>query len=275
MNRPGWLWCVAGVTSLVSAVSPAPVLAQSMPHWAGFYIGTHAGYGWTDNLTMVRTDTLLHATIVGPFYLQPKSVDASDGAVMGGLQLGYNWALSSQWVGGLEADWTWSGLKPSGRAGPLITFEGNEAIGSYAAVDAHVTGLGSVRGRIGFSQSSWLPYLTGGAALARLNFRADMYCPAFNCGDTLAPASLSSTRFGWVAGAGIEFMQPRSVWAVSMEYLHYRFDGSDSQDAYLIRTATGQPGPLGSCKAGEPCIHYSYGGFDVDTVRLKLNYKFN
>lgn len=275
MNRPIRLGCVAGIAALLSVVSSAPLSAQSMPQWAGFYIGAHAGYGWTDNVTMVRTDTLLHATIVGPFYLQPKSVDASDGAVMGGVQFGYNWALSSQWVGGLEADWTWSGLKPSGRAGPLITFEGKEAIASYTSVDAHVTGLGSVRGRIGFSHSNWLPYLTGGAAFARLNIQADMYCPKFNCGDTLAPASSSSTRLGWVAGAGIEFMQPRSAWAVSMDYLHYRFDGSKSQNAYLVSTVTGQPSSLGSCKAGEPCIHYFYGGFDVDTVRLKLNYKFN
>ncbi len=274
MNRLSRQWRVGAAISWFCVVASAPALAQTVPQWTGFHFGVHAGYGIGD-ANMVRTDTLLHATIVGPAYLRPISVNAGDRAAVAGLHFGYNWSLASQWIGGLEADWSWFGLKASNSAGPLVTFEGNPAIGSYVALDAQVKGLGSVRGRVGFAQPNWLPYVTGGLALAQLDFKADMYCPAFNCGDTLAPASLGRTRLGWVVGGGIEFTQPRSPWTVGMEYLHYRFDESNSQDAALISKATGQPDGLGSCSAGDRCIHYSFGRLDMDTVRLRLNYKFN
>jgi outer membrane immunogenic protein len=58
--------------------------------WGGLYIGAHAGIGWSS----------YDATVGGHHY----SDDDTD--FIGGLQVGYNWAMSEDMLYGVEADYT-------------------------------------------------------------------------------------------------------------------------------------------------------------------------
>src|SRR5262245_47356685 len=69
-----------GLTAAASAAdlrpaykAPAPVAAPYNYSWSGFYIGGHAGGGWTDG----------------------------ESGFVGGGQIGYNWQLSPNWVIGV------------------------------------------------------------------------------------------------------------------------------------------------------------------------------
>lgn len=104
------------------AVVPAPVFS-----WTGFYIGGHAGYGWSSGSDGVG------------------AIDTS--GVLGGGQAGYNYQFANNLVVGLEADLSAADL--SGRLGGVST-----------SVDT----LGSVRGRLGYAAGRFMPYVTGGFA---------------------------------------------------------------------------------------------------------------
>ena len=180
----------------VKAPPPAPVAVVS---WAGFYFGGHGGIGW------LRHDQ----TITGPvgLFACAAAINATcdldaTGAVFGG-QVGYNWQASPNWVFGIEADGSWTGLKKTVSFAPNFAHTQNDKI----------DWLASVRGRLGWSVGETLLYATGGVAFAN-----------FNAGWSRiggpARAQFDETTVGWVAGGGIERIFSRH-WSARAEFLHY------------------------------------------------------
>lgn len=96
--------------------------------------------------------------------------------------------------------------------------------------------LGSVRGRLGIASQNALLYATGGLGIGHLDINGLGGNPSF-----------SDTHTGWVAGAGIEWVVAQN-WTAKVEYLHYDFHVNG--------------GAFGSAN------------YDVDTVRVGLNYQF-
>ena len=174
--------------------APAPVVV-AMYDWSGFYIGANAGYGSSRKC-------FDFAGFVG-FPVAPirdNCLDAT-GALAGG-QIGYNWQAGS-WVFGLEAQGDWADL--NGRA-PSLLFPGTTA-------RARINGIGLFTGRVGYAWNNVLLYVKGGAAVA-----SDRYSSVFTATNVLI-SSASETRWGGVAGAGIEFgFAPN--WSVGLEYDH-------------------------------------------------------
>jgi len=78
----------------------------------------------------------------------------------------------------------------------------------------HTKWLSTERMRAGFDFNNWLIYGTGGAAFALVKAGQDSCAPVLLCGET--------TRFGWVAGVGMETMFWQN-WSAKLEYLHYDF----------------------------------------------------
>jgi outer membrane immunogenic protein len=87
----------------VKAPPPAPVPVYS---WTGFYIGANGGYGWNDpTVTFTPNDINAQnntcASIKGGTCPPPTSFGIHGG--FGGLEAGYNWQFSPQWVAGVAS----------------------------------------------------------------------------------------------------------------------------------------------------------------------------
>ncbi len=171
----------------------APV-KQAIFDWTGFYIGAHTGYS-RGTSSVVLSDPAPNAT-QGVF-----------SGLIGGVQAGYNYRLSSGLLVGVEADISFPNYFTSNKIVSSL------ATGNSSVVEAwdHV---GTVRGRFGYTAGSWLVYATGGLAWASERFTNT---PAV--GDD---EKILNTRLGWAAGAGVEYGFAPD-WSVKLEYLYSRY----------------------------------------------------
>ena len=144
--------------------------------WTGPYIGVHAGYGFGS------FDT---TSGVVPASLEPRGG-------FGGIQSGYNWQISRNWVVGVEGDSSWGSI--SRTAG---------------ATNIDVDAMGTVRARLGYAMNNLLFYGTGGLAWAHA--------------DSVTTLAIRDQFYlGWTAGLGVEWaFSPR--WSAKVEYLYADF----------------------------------------------------
>ncbi len=211
------MWSASATLAADAASRPytkAPVFAEPVQNWAGFYAGAHTGYGWghADNDTPAAF-----------FAGDPTPYQGLKGPIAGG-HLGYNHQTS--WlVLGIEGDFSWSGIRE--RASHL-PFGGPEQTSSAADVNW----LASVRGRVGAAFRSVLIYGTGGGAWAEVNLSTQ---------STFAPNVFGRNWFdannvlhsGWVAGGGAEWMFTPN-WLARVEYLHYEFENRNHFSPSLL-----------------------------------------
>jgi outer membrane immunogenic protein len=166
--------------------APAAVVAQT---WTGFYVGINGG--WARSSNCWRFDPATTGEDEGCHH--------PSGAVAGG-QIGYNWQFGST-VLGVEAAGDWASLKGS-NISPSFPTDTDQT-----KVDA----IGMFTGRLGWVVwNSTLLYLKGGAAVTHNKYLAFVTTPT-------AFATTSDTRWGWVAGAGVEYAFAPN-WSVAAEY---------------------------------------------------------
>jgi outer membrane immunogenic protein len=172
--------------------------------WNGLYLGLSGGGGWGDPSTDIAFNTLA-ASITPQHYTTRMS-----GAI-GGLTAGRNWRANPFSVVGLEGDISASGIKGSSTnaafcAGTACTYSETEKL----------NWLATVRARAGITP--WNPlliYVTGGLAVGGVKAANQILD-----GASMWSGSDSSTRTGWVAGAGAEYaLTPQT--SLKVEYLHY------------------------------------------------------
>src|SRR5690348_5236059 len=84
----------------VPRIVPPPLVYN----WSGFYLGAHIGYGWDNR----------DAEIFDPTGALVASGSTNGSSLIGGAQIGYNFALTPQWILGIEADY--SGTSMGGTA---------------------------------------------------------------------------------------------------------------------------------------------------------------
>jgi outer membrane immunogenic protein len=157
----------------------APVVTAN---WTGFYLGGNFGSGTGRD----------RSTLSGLPGINEQFNLAPDG-VLGGVQAGYNWQAAN-WVYGLETDIQGS----SQRDNKTCILLCNPALVS-TAYDATLPWFGTVRGRLGYTVGSTLFYGTGGYAYGDIKTKVTSTALGFSTTD-----SLSTTKSGWTAGAGIE-----------------------------------------------------------------------
>jgi outer membrane immunogenic protein len=215
--------------------APPPMVA-AIYDWSGFYIGANGGWGTSrkcfDSVGFVGFPTPPVRDNCG---------DATGGGLAGG-QIGYNWQAAS-WVFGLEAQGDWADLKGSA---PSLLIPGVSA-------RARIDGIGLFTGRVGYAWNNVLLYAKGGAAVA-----ADRYSTVFT-GTNVLISTASETRWGGVAGAGIEVgFAPN--WSVAFEYDHM-FMGSRN----LVFNVPGVAPPLLPVERIRQ---------DVDMATVRINYRW-
>jgi outer membrane immunogenic protein len=196
--------------------SPMPAVPATIYDWTGFYIGGHVGgaFAGSDNLV------------------------GNDAAFLGGVQGGFDYQFASNWVTGIEAQYSWMNRNNTGMAFPggvVVTDRENQ--------------LGSVTGRLGYTWGPGLLYAKGGYAYREGN----------NIGVNVAgvPATFTtdgSRQNGWTVGAGLEYMFAPN-WSAKAEYQYYNFGSGNF---------TGGPAPIVGQRFRD----------DDHTVKVGVNYRF-
>ena len=185
------LWLLAGAAQAADlggaprgSIKDDPIPYAPARSWTGLYIGTHAGYAWSDNDWQDALGSSSH--------------DGS-GWLAGG-QIGYNLQLN-QIVIGVEADASSAWL------------DGSAACAGGGTCSHSYNWLASLRGRAGvaFNDNRTLLYGTAGFAWADVDYASSL------------GTGFSDRHSGWVAGAGIEHMLSPNLTA-RVEYLYYAFD---------------------------------------------------
>jgi outer membrane immunogenic protein len=194
--------------------------------WTGFYVGGHVGYGWADK---DWRDAFGLAT-----------THTSDG-FLGGGQVGFNYQIN-QFVLGVEGDVSWANLTGSstqtfGLAAPVTS-----------TFNTDVEWTATLTGRLGVAFDRWLVYGKGGVAWAGDRFSTNRFLPA---GTT---AEITDTRWGWTAGAGVEYaFAPQ--WSAKLEYNYMDFGTRSYTFAPGVATDIDQQ--IHAVKFG---INYKFGG---------------
>ena len=243
--------------------SKAPAMAPAYD-WSGFYVGVNAGGAW--NESNVTTTTLsppvsYFATTSTPAIALVGNQNINRSGFTGGVTAGYNWQVGGA-VLGVETDFNYFGIKGSSTGTALYPCC---APTSFTVNSSESTDwLWTLRGRVGFlATPALLLYGTGGLAVANLK-------ASYLFTDTFAAAtesaSISTTRYGWTAGAGGEYALMNG-WSIKAEYLYVDL-GRASTTSNNLNLGGAFPIPLQTwthtvnlhSNIGRVGINYKFGG---------------
>ena len=195
---------------------PAPVVPAIVYNWTGFYIGGH----------------------IGGDFAGSNSLAGNNGRFLGGVQGGFDYQFTSNFVGGIEAEYSWMTGNNNG-----VTFPGG------VIVTDKRDQLGSVTGRAGYTWGPGLLYAKGGYA-----FREDNNVNVAIAGAPAAFTTTGNNKNGWTVGAGLEYMFAPN-WSAKAEYQYYNFGNT-------------------TFTAGPPAIVGQRFRDDDQTVKVGVNYRF-
>ncbi len=170
--------------------APPAPIVEPAPLWQGFYGGFNAGYGGGSSTVSNAAGAYGSVSPSGP---------------LAGVQLGYDSRFGS-FVLGAAADVDYSWMKDTNASAACPSCE----------VRNHY--VATVRGRAGYAIGNWLPYVTGGGALGDIQI------------STAAGGGQAINKFGWAAGAGVEYGLAGTPWSLDLQYL-YTDLGSATCDA--------------------------------------------
>lgn len=259
-------------------------------NWTGFYAGVNLGYGFggKSNSTGGQTNyantsgdtgTETHGP-GGPSWSTPSNLQG----FLGGAQAGYNYQIGNRWVFGVETDFQGGSIKGSSSASNttsinLLPFPAGgpnlwPVTGNMSASE-QVNWYGTLRGRAGYlvPNTDLLLYGTGGLAYGQVKsslcysggFLADAAL-GFGGSNWNGCANSSTVKFGWTAGAGVEYHIVGN-WTAKLEYLFTDL-GSVSTDlsAPAFRNSNGSGGRTVSATNSQDVL--------FQTIRAGVNYHF-
>jgi opacity protein-like surface antigen len=194
----------------IEAYPVRPVLVVF--RWTGIYAGVHVG-GASGYLTETSIPSVLPPIPGVPPIpggaVAPLPTSLTTSGWLAGGQIGANYQVES-WVLGIEGQASWANLKGStscaanGVAPAIVLGPGN--------CTAKIDSLGTAGARLGWAFDRLLLYGKGGAAWTNDNYQV------------LIPTNLRQlvystnlTRWGWMAGLGIEYAFTDN-WTAKIEY---------------------------------------------------------
>lgn len=193
----------------------APVMpAQAVYNWTGFYIGGHVGGAFNGD----------------------NSLFGDNGRFLGGVQGGYDYQFSPNWVVGIEAQYSWMSRNNT-----------NALLPGGAVLTNNDRGIGSVTGRLGYAFGPALLYAKGGYAFRDNDLGVSVG------GTPVAFSTSGHRKDGYTVGAGLEYMFAPN-WSAKAEYQYSDFGKT---------TITG-PAAIAGTRFRD----------DDHTVKVGLNYRF-
>jgi outer membrane immunogenic protein len=175
----------------------APILKAPAPvfDWTGFYVGGYVGVG----VQQSRGENPTGAAAGG--------LDYTGSGFLSGGTLGYNWQFGRNWVAGIEGDIGYLGLSHNVQ-------DWNDTF-SY---NSKTSWLGTLRGRLGYSNGPTLSYVTGGGAFVHATDSLTSFA-----GSTVES---SKTLGGYTYGTGVETMLGGN-WTAKAEFLRVNVGKGD------------------------------------------------
>jgi outer membrane immunogenic protein len=267
------------------AVKAPPTAPAPVPYtWTGFYGGIEFGGGWSDEAVNYSPNDPLAAALLNGKIGVPGNQPVASGyrisqsSAVGGFEAGYNWQAGSNWLLGLETDFSFSGM--SGRASSpssvLQVFPGPITSTQSTTTERTTDWYGTARGRAGWlATPNLLLFGTGGFAYGRTSASATYMTSvgslsisgpiSFSCtaGVPCFVGSASTIRTGWTAGGGAEWLLDQH-WSAKIEY---QFVDLGTETVRVTAVAVVLPG---QAPASFNAIFHDR--FNV--VRLGLNYRF-
>jgi opacity protein-like surface antigen len=204
----------------LSAIRPAAIQPLGV-NWSGFYLGANIGGAFTSE------------DVTTP--LGNGSTDPS-GAV-GGFQAGYNYMISPLWLVGVEAEFDLSSAE-----GTTNFINPAPALATTMTSDHHW--YDTVTGRLGYVAGPWLLYVKGGGAWMNADYHFN-----FGGGGVASQSQVSSTRTGWTAGVGLEYMVMPG-WSAKVAYDYLDFGTTTLTPAVPVVTGASVKTEVHEVKAG-------------------------
>ncbi|MFO1103984.1 MAG: outer membrane beta-barrel protein [Methylocystis sp.] len=248
----------------LSVAQDAATSSAALPLWTGFYGGLNVGAGWGvdgRNGNMWQPDAL-HGGITNSL-----TALGPGGGVIGGGQIGYNYALTPLALIGAEADFQGASLLSGSGVAPGYLQNSNGQvtyIPGWVGGGVSVRWFGTARARLGVTPlPTLLMYGTGGFAYAEVE---NAY------GGSLAN-QISAVRTGWTAGGGVEWMFMPN-WSVRAEYLFTDVSGDAGARGGVFGSAISRT-RWNTLRTGLN-YHFNWGGapaiarFDAETAPTSL-----
>lgn len=202
-----------GLAVAASLFSMAPVQAQQVYNWSGFYIGaegaTASGRG--DGLWLGDNDHDGGVFVLEANPGNPQSFDLT-GGLYGG-HVGYMNQMGGL-VLGLDGAYDLTNIR-----GKLIYDPFTDPVGKY---DYDLTSLATLNARLGVANGRWLAYATGGLAFGTLNVKNSGSCGS----ECIYEQKGSANAIGWDAGAGLAYAATDNI-IIGAEYLHVDLGSTD------------------------------------------------
>jgi outer membrane immunogenic protein len=255
----------------------APLMppAPAAVNWTGFYIGGNVGWA---NSRYSESDVTGGASALislpGGLPLGSGSgtagfpgADVGNNSAAAGAQIGFNYQIG-QAVLGLEADIQATDLNGRFNNDGTLSLSGIPAE-LNSQISVRTDWYATVRGRLGYSFGSLMPYVTGGLAITQekatiTNSGSILGSPSISS----ASDSISKTLTGYAVGAGLEYALGGG-WSIKGEYLHLGF-GNQSFDSTTPFSGSLAPGITAS---GTTAVHADV-KTDFDIARVGVNYRF-
>jgi high affinity Mn2+ porin len=212
-----------GLVALLRLMGPATAadLPETMPlkappisasyDWTGFYAGGHIGYALGNSNFTASTPAGASPTSGSLDLFQGFDGFKEQGSFFEGLQVGYNYMFQNRLVLGAEVDASFpsfQSLEGLSIGGASTFFSPGIGAETYSET---ALAFGTARARVGYAFGDWLFYTTGGFAWTY----DQLTLTQLASGATDSPFLW---RFGWAAGAGVEFpVMPH--WTAKFEYL--------------------------------------------------------
>ncbi len=205
--------------------------------WTGFYTGISVGALFNESRLNAG-----HSNFINPTGTYNEHLSVTN--VLPGVHAGYNHQLSSVWVLGAEADFTY----PDGDS----EFIRRDIGGIFDKFSFKNRLQGAIRTRVGYALKKFLPYAVAGASFADTSVRYDN-----EVGDVY---NKDSVQVGWILGGGMEYAVYGN-FSLRTEYLYTDYGQPLSMEMRNIAGVTDANGI-----ANVDLVSHS--------VRTALNYRF-
>ena len=202
-------------TGAVAADLPIiePIYSTPLYDWNGFYAGINAGYGGgvfkhPFQIIGPEPEEEIEPALVPPgpgeVIFATGSADVTAGGFVGGIQAGYNWQWSENFLLGIEADIQGSSI--DGRVSLNITDETGVFLPEGESADfdlgTRLDWFATLRPRIGWVNDRFVVYATGGLAWAQTTSSIS----GTIVGQTVIDESITNDRFGWTITFKTEYL---------------------------------------------------------------------